>query len=190
MDSKKKCRTSIRALLNTVDTAYFKSGGLLAAEKLMGEACWQGAERVLLFIPMEREIDTSVFLSHAFAQKKKVYIPRIEGEEIGFYRILDENFPSYQNDYGCIEPLSGQALEQGEDTLLVITPGLAFDLKGNRLGRGKGYYDRFFASLRSPSFKVGLCLKEQVVEELFVDDFDWPLDALVTNEGFFLTKNH
>ena len=188
MDSKKNSRASIKAFLNTVDTAYFKTCGSLAADKLVREDFWQNAERVLLFISMKREIDTSLLLSYAFEQKKKVYIPRIEGEEIEFYRILDKDFPSTQNAYGCIEPLSGQKLEQGGDTVLIVTPGLAFDLRGNRLGRGKGYYDRFFARLYSPCFKVGFCLAEQVVKELPVDDLDWPVNALVTSEGFRKTE--
>ena len=86
--------------------------------------------------------------------------------------------------YGIPEPprLPGRpARVDGFD--LVLVPGVAFDRKGNRLGQGLGYYDRFLARLPGDVLRVGLAYSDQVVPEVPVDEWDVPLHALATEEG-------
>ena len=79
--------------------------------------------------------------------------------------------------------------EHGADTMVLI-PGLAFDAKGNRLGRGKGYYDRFLADPRMQlALKVGVAWNFQVVSEVPVSAHDIPMDWIVTEEGIIKVES-
>ena len=66
---------------------------------------------------------------------------------------------------------------------IIVVPGLAFDRRGNRLGRGFGYYDRFLGGLPESVPRVGLACVSQVVPEVPVDAWDVPVHALVTEDG-------
>jgi 5-formyltetrahydrofolate cyclo-ligase len=87
-----------------------------------------------------------------------------------------------------LEALSESDL--GRASVFVVTPGLAFDRSGGRLGRGRGYYDRFLSSARASAarrgasvFACGLCYAAQVLDELPRNEFDVPVDLIVTEEG-------
>ena len=66
---------------------------------------------------------------------------------------------------------------------VLLVPGRAFTAKGDRLGRGKGLYDRYLASY--PGLKIGICLSEQIVGELPLEEHDIPMDCIVTDETIF-----
>ena len=69
-----------------------------------------------------------------------------------------------------------------EEIDLVVAPGLGFDRKGNRLGRGGSYYDRFFTNKELKAAKCGFAFAEQVIETVPVTEHDMPVDMLVTDE--------
>ena len=75
--------------------------------------------------------------------------------------------------------------QQGAD--LYIVPGLAFDRKGNRLGRGRGYYDRLLSGVAAP--KIGLAFDIQVVAEVPCSSYDVPMDMVITERGIYAKKN-
>jgi 5-formyltetrahydrofolate cyclo-ligase len=93
--------------------------------------------------------------------------------------------------FGIREPADCSAgrLFRGEDgPALVVTPGLAFDKEGRRVGRGGGYYDKFLAFMDGKGasyYTIGFCLASQVIEEVPVDSHDKRLNALCTGEGFW-----
>lgn len=86
--------------------------------------------------------------------------------------------------YGLLEP----RVRPGTDGLrggfdLVVVPGMAFDAKGRRLGRGCGYYDRFLFGIAGTAVTVGLAFSLQLLPEVPVDAWDVPVDVVVTEEG-------
>ncbi|MFP4443657.1 MAG: 5-formyltetrahydrofolate cyclo-ligase [Spirochaetia bacterium] len=70
-----------------------------------------------------------------------------------------------------------------DHNVLVVTPGLAFDRQGNRLGRGKGYYDRFLSSFKNPFDTVGVCFSEQLVSSVPMSGNDRTVNRIITEEG-------
>jgi 5-formyltetrahydrofolate cyclo-ligase len=62
---------------------------------------------------------------------------------------------------------------------VTIIPGMAFDVEGHRLGRGKGYYDRFLAKLSPTTYKIGLCFRWQFVDQVPTDEHDIPMDEVI-----------
>ena len=152
--------------------------------------CWLHHNTILLFLSMKHEIDTMPLLETAFAQKKAVFVPKIIGNRMRFFRITSLEGPWEESALGIREPFAarramprneeralepremepaGSELSARDFPALVITPGLAFDRTGGRLGRGKGCYDRFFAELDAqglPYYSLGLCMKAQIVDSV------------------------
>ena len=71
---------------------------------------------------------------------------------------------------------------------MLVVPGVAFDKDGNRLGRGKGFYDRLLQA--ETAFKVGFCFDFQLLPQIPVESFDMPMDAIVTNREVIELRSH
>ena len=139
------------------------------------------ADSVLLYWSMESEVDTHAFASRWYG-RKKLYLPKVVGEALEIREYLpDDLAPGYR---GIMEPSADAPLAEKID--LVIVPGMAFDAKGNRLGRGGGFYDRLLPTLACP--KVGVCRKHQLVEEVPVQAWDQKVDIVVTPANCYICK--
>lgn len=139
------------------------------------------------------EVRTALLMGVAKEQGKKVALPRIEGNDMRFYEYnhSDDIGSLVLGRFGIMEPASGAEPVRHVDLLLV--PGLAFDCRGNRIGYGKGYYDRFISG-GGASFSMGLAYSVQIVAGNDGDNddnnnglpsgrFDRRLDALATENG-------
>ena len=80
--------------------------------------------------------------------------------------------------FGIFEP-TGELFTDYNTIDVAIIPGMAFDAKGHRLGRGKGYYDRFLAKLSPSTYKIGLCFSWQLVDYVPTDEHDIPMDEVI-----------
>lgn len=111
---------------------------------------------------------------------RKVILPRVEGDAMTLVEVngLEDLSSGYR---GLLEPGSDRGRVVPSETIEVaLVPGLAFDLRGNRLGRGGGHYDRALAGLGRTSLKIGLAYDFQVVDRLPVEARDVPVDLVVT----------
>jgi 5-formyltetrahydrofolate cyclo-ligase len=201
--SKKALRLQIKEILEHTPGEAFLSGGSKVRDRLKAHPLWQRCNSILLFLSTKTEIDTRPLLQAALDDGKELFLPRVEKpldaeggpcRIINFYRVISLSGPWENGVYGIREPavLPGQkafglppgaAVPKGMPPALVITPGLAFDRKGNRLGHGGGFYDRFFAGLDAsalPYYALGLCLDCQIMEELPHDNRDKTMNALCT----------
>jgi 5-formyltetrahydrofolate cyclo-ligase len=191
MQTKNDVRAGIKTRLAALDNERFRLEGNLAATRLAGQAPWRATARILLFLSMRDEIDTAALLNTALTANKEVYAPRIEGDAMVFYRIAGADAWN-SGAYGIREPAPGPRFRPQDGGALILTPGLAFDRYGNRLGRGKGYYDRFLSSLpaRAASpvekdfFVCAFCMDMQVVDRVPADEHDMRVDAICTGRRF------
>ena len=140
-----------------------------------------GAESVLLYWSMPSEVGT-----HAFARRwygrKRLYLPRVEGEVLEIREYSPDGL--VEGYRGIMEP-SPQAPCVSEVDLAIV-PGLAFDAKGGRLGRGGGFYDRLLPSLHCP--KVGVCRQGQLVDEVPMQAWDQKVDIVITPSNCYICK--
>jgi 5-formyltetrahydrofolate cyclo-ligase len=185
---KMRLRKEIRCLLDGREESEVITRSRLVQERLFATEWWRRARWVFVYIAMSVEVDTTPIVTRAYREGRQVAIPRIEGEEITFYRYEGRTRGLVPNQFGILEPdprwLPVEPWELAEGPLLILAPGLAFDRSLRRIGRGKGYYDRFLARARSgpqECLVVGLTLAEQVVEEVPAGPLDQPLDGLVTD---------
>ena len=125
-----------------------RRASLKAAERIIGHQWFYGSDKVLLFKSYGTEIDTEEIINEALDKKKALYFPRVEGEEMHFYRVRSkkELFPGF---HGIMEPDgTGEKYcykEEEAASTLMLMPGAAFDTYRNRIGYGRGFYDRFLA---------------------------------------------
>lgn len=138
---------------------------------------YKKAKSVFVFISYKSEVDTRGIIEDILADGKKLLVPLVKGKEMIAVEVkgIDDLEP---NKMGILEPKSGQEVT---DVDLTITPGLAFDKDGYRLGYGGGYYDKFFAKV--DTIRMGIGYSDQYVESLVHEDYDKALEYLLTEEG-------
>ena len=128
---------------------------------------YKNADTVLFYVNYRSEVITKPYIEKALSDGKRVYCPRVEGLDISFFRIdkISDLSPGYQ---GILEPdkdeRKGYTGNMQNDITAVIVPGSVFDHSGNRMGYGKGFYDRFlnrYAKLR----RIAICYDLQIMDE-------------------------
>ena len=182
---KKAMRSLMKARLGEIQPEDMAQRSGRVAERLAAMPQWSRADTVLCFLSMPHEIATSPLNQAAWAAGKTVAVPRIEEEDIQFLVMPSSTgeLPLDRWNIPVPDPLWPPLDPSRSGRILVACPGLAFDREGNRLGRGKGYYDRFLSRLQQEArevFTVGVCLSEQLLPSLPHEDFDQKMDALVT----------
>ncbi|MFP4375530.1 MAG: 5-formyltetrahydrofolate cyclo-ligase [Spirochaetales bacterium] len=151
---------------------------------------WRQARSLLIYQALPDEVSLSELASDAIRAGKRLYLPRVAGESLAFAayepartelqrHALGMDEPTDSGPDACFDPSSGP--------WMVICPGRAFSRRGERLGRGGGYYDRFLVSpaVRNhrPIAVIGVCYEVQLRYSLPCEDHDVPMDFVVTGAG-------
>ncbi|NJD61619.1 MAG: 5-formyltetrahydrofolate cyclo-ligase [Deltaproteobacteria bacterium] len=152
-----------------------------AQERFLAAFPPEAGRRVALYAAVGGEVGTERIRAACLAAGALLFYPRImEDGELSFYP--DGGDDGWERGkYGLLEPKvppGGAGLREGFD--LVVVPGVAFDSRGRRLGKGLGCYDRFLHGLAGTAVAVGLAYSRQLVPEVPVDSWDMPVDAVVT----------
>ena len=137
---------------------------------------------VLSYVGMSGEVDPGGIVDRLSEQGFSIVLPRVvPGEDhtldLHVYRRGDK---LERSALGVAEPLCSATLVEPADVDVVLVPGLAFDLRGNRVGFGKGYYDRLLERMPM-ALKLGLCFDFQLVDSLSAQPHDVPVDRVVTD---------
>jgi 5-formyltetrahydrofolate cyclo-ligase len=155
--------------------ASAQARGLLAAR-----AEWRSAQSVLFYAPLPQELDLWPMAVEALAAGKRLFLPRF-APETGSYapcRIRDLAADLKPGLFGIREPAAHCAVFSLNWLDLILVPGLAFDLHGRRLGRGKGFYDQLLAGLRGVT--CGVAFDEQLVRNVPVAPHDVLVNCILT----------
>ena len=135
------------------------------------------AKIILAYYSLPDEVDTRQLLDDLVAEGKTVLLPKVIDDENMEIRRYTGRQDLEEGILHLMEPI-GEPLTDYEDIDIVVVPGLAFDAEGHRLGRGRGYYDRFLHRKKHP-FCVGICFDFQKVAEVPVDEYDIPVDEVI-----------
>ena len=143
-----------------------------------------------IYYSINTEASTQDLIRDALENNKIVGIPKVINEEfIEFYRILESEYNKIswvQGKYGIMEIESSEIISN--DLQLVIIPGIVFDKQGNRIGYGKGYFDRFL-SMKKPTCTIGLAFEDQVInQDIPKEKFDQSVDIIVTEKRIIKTN--
>lgn len=175
---KEQLRKTIRQKKKMVGTEEAKAKSQLVFAKVEASDKFLEAKVVLAFWSLPDEISTHNFVVK-WSTSKKMVLPVVVENNLEL-RIFTGTEMLVQSDgFGIMEPTTGQ-LVNPSDIDFAIIPGVAFDKKGNRLGRGKGFYDRLLPQLGKTT-TVGVGYEFQLVESVPVAEFDLPVDMVICN---------
>ena len=134
------------------------------------------AGTVLLYWSMDDEVQTHDFVNRWY-RDKCLLLPCVDGDDLRLRQYTGPECLKAGEQFGIGEP-TGPEFTDLESVELIIVPGVAFDSKGNRMGRGRGFYDRLLKSTPN-AYKVGVGFDFQMVEEVPVEEFDVAMDRVV-----------
>lgn len=136
---------------------------------------------VALYSPVGSEVATEEIRGHALISRKRLFYPKLgSGDNLALVQV---EFPEELKPgrYGILEPAGEKIMTQeDQERLVVFVPGLAFDLQGNRLGRGKGWYDRVLELLGEGPRLIALAFEFQVMERVPAERWDRKVHHIIT----------
>lgn len=141
-------------------------------------AAFMMAQNILMYHSLPDELSTISFLKK-WKDRKNFFLPRVNGVNLDLLPYIESELERGAFD---IEEPQGSELANVEDIDLMIIPAVAFDRRGNRLGRGKGFYDRLLATSRAT--KIGVGYEFQLIEELPSEKHDVPMDMVITQYSY------
>jgi 5-formyltetrahydrofolate cyclo-ligase len=174
---KETLRTEARERLRAISPEQRQTASQRACEIFLAHENYQRAKSILLYMPLRGEVDVRLIMERAISDRKDVALPRFlpETNAYGAFFVGDE--PLTAGPFGALEPSGNNPVPVNQLDLIVV-PGLGFDARGRRLGRGKGFYDRLLST--ASGVKCGICFDEQLLAEIPVEPHDVLLDFLAT----------
>jgi 5-formyltetrahydrofolate cyclo-ligase len=184
---KSDLRTDVKAILSGMTHEERARKSVLIAKNLYATQYWKGARSVFIFLSLPEEVDTAGIIEKACSIEKLIAIPRVDGVHILFHDCRTTRI-FRRSKIGILEPLKEEPSVKPWEIdmpLLVVTPGLAFDRHKHRLGRGRGFYDRFLESLKeNPGIRfhsVAICFNEQLFDSIPSSGNDQKVDCVITD---------
>ena len=139
--------------------------------------CFLEAKVVLLYWSMVDEVQTHDFVNRWYRQKT-LLLPCVDGDDLLLRQYTGPECLKAGEQFGISEP-TGPVYTQVDQVEMIVVPGVAFDRKGNRMGRGRGFYDRLLKSTPN-AYKVGVAFDFQMLDDIPMEPFDVPMDDVIT----------
>ena len=156
-------------------------------QRLFDFAPFRRARRIHSYVSLAEEVDTHAIIQAVLARHGVVSVPRVRpGTHVLDHYDIHQFSDLVPGTFGILEPdpqrCNPTPIEQLD---LIIVPGCVFDPRGNRLGYGKGFYDRFLQ--KTPALRIGLAFACQLVEQVPIHAFDVPMDVIITEDEWIFT---
>lgn len=180
METKREIRKKIRCLRKELEPELWREKTEEVFKRVISHPLYRQADTLYCYVDFNRETGTGLLMEHAWKLGKKVAVPRTWEEKMEFYyiRSFEELSPG---GFGIPEPEEDPAAQAPGSRGLVIVPGVAFDEQGNRIGYGKGYYDRYLS--HHPGLDtMAVAFEFQVYPSVPAEEFDRKMDVLITEK--------
>ncbi|MEI7541744.1 MAG: 5-formyltetrahydrofolate cyclo-ligase [bacterium] len=136
---------------------------------------------VMIYISTQSEVSTSEIIQYLLQKRIKVYVPCIDNGII-IPVLYTKSCSLVKGAFNIEEPKKKTKLPRTTNLDLIIAPGIAFDNKGNRIGFGKGFFDKFLATLDTTSIKLALAFETQLVKKISSAKHDMKMDYIITEK--------
>ena len=175
---KKEMRRLVRERKAQLNEEERKRESDEVCRKVMATDKWQNAKTTLLYWALKDETDVGLLIDDLYTRGGTVLLPTCVGDDL-VLRVYEGKEKMRIGDFDIAEP-TGRIFEEKDygKIELVIVPGMAFDNKGGRLGRGRGFYDRLLKKLPN-CHKMGVCWSVQMVDEVVMEEDDVRMDQLI-----------
>ena len=174
---KKEIRREIKRQTLALDVKESLAQSLRVMERIKAIVAQRKPQTVALFSPLKDEVQISPLAEKLAC---RVVLPRVEGDGMEFYDYTADALA--EGSFGISEPQGGEPCRVEEIDLMVV-PGVAFTASGDRLGRGKGYYDKYLSREGFRAYCVGVCYAHQLVTQLPVEPHDRRMDEIVVGNS-------
>lgn len=177
--AKAAVRAQVNARIKALNREQRTVASAAACDLLRRQTVWQHAESILFYAPLAAELDIWPLLTEALVDGKIAALPRFSPDTGAYTACAVQNIDKdlRPGHLGVREP--SDTCRQVALTLdLILVPGVAFDLQGHRLGRGKGFYDQLLVAVRGTT--CGVAFDEQIVPEVPVEPHDVRLSCILT----------
>lgn len=181
MEQKRDIRKGVLKKRNELSEWEWDEKSHRIYEKVVNHPFFLEADTVYCYVDYNREVGTRNIIETAWKMQKKVAVPKIDENEMNFYYI--HSFLELHDGYrGILEPKN--AMKANDESMLVIMPGVAFDKEKNRLGYGKGFYDRFLQK-HTNCHTLALGFEMQLIDSVPAGEYDIRPEVLITEEVIY-----
>lgn len=178
--NKKELRQFIRNEKRQYSSSQLEELSLSVLSRLNENEHLQKAKTILMYYSLPDEMNTHQYIDYLLALGKKVLLPEVIDGENMVIREYTGKHDLKEGAFHIMEPIGSLfPKEKYQEIHLAIIPGMAFDQQGNRLGRGKGYYDRFLQKIPQV-YKIGICFPFQLVDEIPTEETDIKMDTIMS----------
>ena len=175
-DDKKMARQRIKRLISVITPEQKAAQSDAIWKRLEQNQAFKDANDILIYWSMDDEVQTPAFIEK-WAASKRFYLPSIQGDDLIVKRYIGTDALTPGQSFSIPEP-TGEPVSDLSPINLVIVPGRAFDNEGNRMGRGRGFYDRLLPQL-THAVKAGVCFDCQKLPSVPTDDNDIKMDFVI-----------
>ena len=183
MQEKQNIRKTCIQRRNEIDSFSHQRISRIICDSLVELPLWEKADSLFVYAAKGNEIDLKPLIENAFEERKRVFFPKVFGNEMVFYQVQDFSQLSIGK-FDIFEPTDGLNRWEADDIydrIIMLVPGVAFSYEGQRIGYGKGYYDRYL-SKHSNFYTIGICYDEFLLNPWIADGSDYPMDFVITEK--------
>lgn len=185
METKKELRKRVLNIRNSMSIENVEKNSSIIIDKIINTDIYKQSKVVFIYMDFNKEVMTSQLIKRMLSEKKRVVIPYTD-------TINTELIPSEitkqadlkLNSFGYYEPVSIMPVDP-EEIDLVIVPGVVFDKQLNRIGFGKGYYDKILIKLKPSAVKIAVAHEFQVFELIPTEEHDIKMDMIITEKSIW-----
>ena len=178
MYNKSELRRIVRQRKEEFSQKQLEELSLDVVNRLRANPRFRNATTLMLYSSLPDEVDTRQILKDTLVEGKTILLPKVTGETTMELRLYHTEADLSIGAFNIMEP-SGLPFSDYEKIDVAVIPGMAFDHYGNRLGRGKGYYDRFLSKLHPHIYKIGVCFGFQKFDLIPASPTDVAMDIVL-----------
>ena len=177
--NKKELRKIIKDRKRQYSSSQLEELSLSVLSRLADQESFRKAKIILMYYSLPDEVNTHTFIDEMTALGKTVLLPVVKDSENMEIREYSGRKDLIEGSFHILEP-TGKLFppERYKEIEVGVIPGMSFDVKGNRLGRGKGYYDRFLKKVPT-MFKIGICFDFQKINTIPIEETDIRMDYIL-----------
>ena len=190
-NDKKSCRERILSLRDAQSSDEILKNSRVIFNSLISTKEYQKNTKIMFFMGKEKEVQTEFMVEEALKNGKRIFVPITNTEE---RKLIPCEIKSLEelvlSTFNVKEPKADcQRIVNPKDIQLIIVPGVGFDIKGNRIGYGFGYYDSLLSETRQEIPFIGLAFDFQIQDEIPCEDHDKYIDKIITEKRIIECKN-
>jgi 5-formyltetrahydrofolate cyclo-ligase len=173
-----------RIQINQMPSQDKHNASIKVANQIINHEIFKSAEIIAAYVALDDELNTRPILEEALKQNKRLLLPFVDGDIMQFSAISDLDQDLAKGNFGILEPVNKLPFQWDNQTCVIIIPARLFDSYGGRIGRGKGYYDKYLSN-KYDSTKVGVCFDVQIYDKkLNLQHHDQIMDYIISEKQF------